>query len=131
MQKEYKRGPLNSIFWIAIGLLLALSSMKDGQFVPLYDGLRILIGLVAIYLGIWGFITPIVTINDKEILIKFSIDKKRKFVLSETSFEISEENTFINFINSGKTTTLKLKELKKQEKERLLEDIKKLTENQS
>lgn len=52
MQKEYKRSPLNSIIWIVIGIILGLSSLKDGQFVPIYDGLRILVGLVAIVLGI-------------------------------------------------------------------------------
>jgi hypothetical protein len=128
MQKEYKRSPLNSIFWIIIGVVLGLSSIKDGQFVPLYDGLRILVGLVAIVLGIWGFINPVVVIDDKEILIKFSIDKKKKFVLSETNIEISEENTYIVFSSGGKSVTFKLRELNKHEKERFLEDIRKLVE---
>lgn len=126
MQKEYKRSPLNSIIWIVIGIILGLSSLKDGQFVPIYDGLRILVGLVAIVLGIWGFINPIVILDDKEILIKFSIDKKKKFVLSETNIEISEENTYIVFSSDGKSVTLKLRELNKHEKEKFLEDIRKL-----
>lgn len=126
MHKTYKRNPMNSIFWIAIGILLTLSSFRDGQFVPLYDGLRILVGLVAIFFGVWGFITPIVTMTDTELFVKISIDKKRKFELSNTKIEIGEENTYIDFSDDSKSITLKLKELSKAEKERLLEDVKKM-----
>jgi hypothetical protein len=127
MQKEYKRNPLNSIFWILIGLLLALSSLRDGQFQSVYDGFRVLVGLVAIYFGVWGFMNPIVIISEQEIIVKLSIDKKRKFKISEVKVEVGEEKTFINFSEGDKFITLKLKELTKSEKARLLEDIKNLS----
>ena len=126
MQKEYKRNASNSVFWIIIGLLVGLSSLKDGTFVPLYDGLRIAVGLASILIGIWGFITPIVTISDKELTIKMSIDKKKKYNKTRVNVQIDENTSSVSFSEDGKVFVFQLKNLKKTDKEQFMEEIKKL-----
>jgi hypothetical protein len=128
ISNRYKRNVMGDILWIFLGVIIALTIFKDGKFIFSYDGLRLAIGFASIAIGIWGLVTPLVTISENEVKINLSIEKRKIFVLDKTKIDMNEIDGLALFTDDSKSITVKLKGFSKSDKEHFIQDIKSIIE---
>ena len=102
---------------------MIFQALRESNFIIYYDGLVLLLGILAIVNGIWGNITPIVQIDEGQITLKVSITKTIFKSLNQP-FELDKENQVLEI--DGYSFNIKL--ISASEIDSFIDEITKLIE---
>ncbi|EMR03275.1 hypothetical protein [Cesiribacter andamanensis] len=107
----YKRKPWTSLGLVVLGILFLLDVARDTDLSLLYDGVKLLVGVVQIGIGSWGLLTPLVSLRGSQLTIYESAFSSRTIDLSRT--ELVVEGNYLLFSGETEQYTFPFSQLQK------------------
>jgi hypothetical protein len=92
---DYKRKPWRSIGFLVLGLLIMIDVLRTSDFYLLYEGIKLAVSLAQIGLGLWGLLTPLVSIRDTQLNIYESAFSTIKIDLKSTSVVLEADQLLL------------------------------------
>ena len=126
MEKSFKRKSNIHIIIAILGLILLINVIRIQNYLWILDGPVLIVSIIAILVGIWGILVPYVKIDEKQVRIFASLLKNHNIGIGEIKeYYVNETNQTIELRTSNNSYEIKLKNIKKHERQQLKDEIEK------
>lgn len=128
MEKSFKRKSNIHIIIAILGLILIINTIRIQNYLWLFDGIVLVVSIIALGIGIWGLLVPYVKIDENYIRIYPSIMKNSFVKIGQIKeFYADDSNNTIELRTEDKTYEINLKNIHKSDRETLKQEIEKAT----
>ncbi len=125
MERKYNRTMDIYIILLLVGLIVVIDTFRLQNFLWLYDGIKFLIALLVMLLGLWGLFVPYAIITDNRLKINSTVFKIKEFDLTQvTSIEFNDAQDQIEIKGQNNSHSIKLRSIRKKDRAALKEDLK-------
>ncbi|KXB07853.1 hypothetical protein AKJ55_01805 [candidate division MSBL1 archaeon SCGC-AAA382M17] len=124
MERKYNRTTDIYIILLIVGLVVVIDTFRLQNFIWLYDGIKFLIALLVMLLGLWGLFVPYAIITDNTLKINSTIFKIKEFDLNQvTNIEFDDTKDQIHIKDQDNSHSIKLRSIKKKDRAALKTDL--------
>ena len=128
MDKSFKRKNNIHIIIGILGLILIINIIRIQNYIWLFDGIVLIVSLIALFVGGWGILVPYVRISETHIKINSSAFKTYNVAINDIKeFYTDEANHVVELRTDKKNYQINLKNVQKQQREQLKDEIEKAT----
>jgi hypothetical protein len=124
MERKYNRTMDIYIILLLVGLIVVIDTFRLQNFLWLYDGIKFLIALLVMLLGLWGLFVPYAIITDNRLKINSTVFKIKEFDLTQvTSMEFDDKQDQIEIKDPNNSHSIKLRSILKKDRAALKADL--------
>jgi len=124
MERKYNRTTDIYTILLIVGLIVVIDTFRLQNFVWLYDGIKFLIALLVMLLGLWGLFVPYAIITDNRLKINSTVFKIKEFDLTQvTQIEFNDNKDQIEIKDQNNSHSIKLRSIRKKDRAALKTDI--------
>jgi hypothetical protein len=125
MEKKYRRSIDLYIAIFIIGIVIIIDVFRVPTFIWLYDGIKLLLALIAIVVGGWAILTPYARISENSLYL-YNVVLQKKSIPIDTIGDVKLINVQnkIEIKTGTKTHVIRLKNVRKKDREALRSDLK-------
>lgn len=125
MERKYNRTTDIYIILLIVGLIVVIDTFRLQTFLWLYDGIKFLIALLVMLLGLWGLFVPYAIIADDRLKINSTVLKIKEFDLNQVSqIEFDDTTDQIEIKDQNTSHSIKLRSIRKKDRAALKTDLK-------
>jgi hypothetical protein len=125
MQNKYRRSVDIYLGILIIGIIIIIDVFRVPTFIWLYDGIKLLLSIVAIIIGGWAVFTPYAVITEDTLKLFNSVLQTKKIEISKIDdVKLINVQNKIDVKVGNKTHEIKLKSVRKKDREALRTDLK-------
>jgi hypothetical protein len=125
MEKKYRRTIDFYLGILVIGIIIIIDVFRVPTFIWLYDGIKLLVSIVAVIIGAWAVFTPYAVITDNMLKLHNSILQTRNIkIASIDDVKLINVQHRIEIKAGTKNYTIKLNNVRKKDREELRTDLK-------
>jgi len=125
MERKYNRTTDIYIILLIVGLIVVIDTFRLQNFLWLYDGIKFLIALLVMLLGLWGLFVPYAIITDDRLKINSTALKIKEFDLNQVSqIKFDDTTDQIEIKDQNKSHSIKLRSIRKKDRAALKTDLK-------
>ncbi len=125
MEKKYRRTIDFYLGILIIGIIIIIDVFRVPTFIWLYDGIKLLVSVIAVIIGAWAVFTPYAVITDNTLKLYNSILQTRKIkIASIDDVKLINVQHRIEIKAGTKTYIIKLINVRKKDRENLRTDLK-------
>lgn len=70
--KTYKRKPIHGILQLLVGVIFVMSVLREQEFRPMYDSLKLVVAVMAFSYGVWCLVKPLAVISGDTLFLNKS-----------------------------------------------------------
>ena len=124
MERKYNRTTDIYTILLIVGLIVVIDTFRLQNFIWLYDGIKFLIALLVMLLGLWGLFVPYAIITDNRLKINSTVFKIKEFDLTQvTQIEFNDNKDQIEIKDQNNSHSIKLRSIRKKDRAALKTDI--------
>jgi|GEM_PF-2285716 len=124
MERKYNRTMDIYIILLIVGLIVVIDTFRLQNFLWLYDGIKFLIALLVMLLGLWGLFVPYAIITDNRLKINSTVFKIKEFDLTQvTSIKFDDNQDQIEIKDKNNSHSIKLRSVRKKDRAALKADL--------
>jgi len=124
MERKYNRTTDIYTILLIVGLIVVIDTFRLQNFIWLYDGIKFLIALLVMLLGLWGLFVPYAIITDNRLKINSTVFKIKEFDLTQvTEIEFNDNKDQIEIKDQNNSHSIKLRSIRKKDRAALKTDI--------
>jgi len=128
MDKSFKRRNNIHIIIGILGLILIINIIRIQNYIWLFDGIVLIVSLIALFVGGWGILVPYVRITETHIKIYSSAFKTYNVAINDIKeFYTDEANHVVELRTDKKNYQINLRNVQKQQREQLKDEVEKAT----
>ncbi|MFP4620717.1 MAG: hypothetical protein ACLFM7_05365 [Bacteroidales bacterium] len=125
MERKYSRTTDIYLILLIVGLIVVIDTFRLQNFFWLYDGIKFLIALLVVLLGLWGLFVPYAIITDDRLKINSTIVKIKEFDLNKViNIEFDDAKDQIEIQDKNNSHSIKLRSIRKKDRAALKTDLK-------
>ncbi|MGM0531471.1 MAG: hypothetical protein ACQER7_08975 [Bacteroidota bacterium] len=124
MERKYNRTTDIYTILLLVGLIVVIDTFRLQNFLWLYDGIKFLIALLVMLLGLWGLFVPYAIITDNRLKINSTALKIKEFDLTQvTQIEFDDTKDEIEIKDQNNSHSIKLRSIRKKDRAALKTDL--------
>ncbi len=128
MDKTFKRRNNIHIIIGVLGLILIINIIRIQNYLWLFDGIVLIVALIAIFVGGWGILVPYVKITETHIKILSSAFKSYNVAINDIKeYYADDANHVIELRTDHKNYQINLRNVQSQQRQQLKDEIEKAT----